>query len=156
MTHISINPSIRVRGLLENAQWVCGLHRHDETCGCLPGSARCGWPGARSQSLARTSAQARRRGGPLSFIHARGVNAGTKTPILLIVGAFGGGGGAGRWRSPSAVSRQEIDFIRGTYSLFCSRLHICPLLFFFYLSFVFYATYSFIHVNLTLALILAQ
>lgn len=57
-----------------------------------------------------------------------GVNVGTKTPILLIVGAFRGAGGAGRWGCPSAValtcrfSRQEIDVIRGTYALFCSRL----------------------------------
>lgn len=88
------------------------------------------WPAARSQSLAQTSAQARRRGGPLRFIHARGgVNVGIKTPILLIVGAFRGGGGAGRWGCPSAValtcrfSRQEIDVI-GAHTLSFAVDHI--------------------------------
>lgn len=53
------------------------------------------WPAARSQSLVKPAQRPAEEGGLLRFIHARGVNVGTKTPILLIleeVVAVGGGG----------------------------------------------------------------
>lgn len=69
--------------------------------------------------------------GVLSVLFMRGgVNVGTETPIPLIVEAFRGGGGAGRWGGSTATartyrfSRQEIDGIGGAYSLFSWRLHL--------------------------------
>lgn len=131
MTHIFINPSIRVRGLFENAQRVCGLHREDETCGCGWGArsaaALAGSAEPKSGSNQRTGPQ--KRGSSALYSCAGGVNVGIKTPILLIVGAFRGGGGAGRWGCPSAValtcrfSRQEIDVI-GAHTLSFAVDHI--------------------------------
>lgn len=76
---------------------------------------------------------------------------GTKTPILLIVGAFRGGGGAGRWGCPSTValtcrfSGQEIDVIGSTYSLL---QQITSMSNFSRLSFALHPRYS---LNLTLS-----
>lgn len=80
-----------------------------------------------ARSLARRSgAQARARGGSCAFYSCalRGVNVGTKTPILLIVEASRGGGRAGGGRGgPTAAAlmnrfcRQEIDGIRDAYSV---------------------------------------
>lgn len=139
MTHIcspSINPSTRVRGLFENVQRVRGLQRGVETCGCPLGSAqrsaeqRSGTGRQRGAKVwVKPAQRPAEEGGPLRFIHARGVNVGTKTPILLILEAFRGGGGGGRGGPTAAAltyrfSRQGIDGIRGRYSLLCCRLHL--------------------------------
>lgn len=163
MTHIFINPSIRVRGLFENAQRVCGLHREDETCGC-------GW-GARSAAALAGSAEPKsgsnQRTGPqkrgssaLYSCAGGGVQCGDKNSNPVNCGSVQRG-----WRCREVgVSFCGCAYVsifptgdrcyRGTYALFCSRSHLAPT--FSCLLFLLYARYSFININLTLSLILVQ